>query len=120
MNGNQGVNHILGLQVKNARKKTGYTREQLAEHIGVSTRFLADVEGGKVGVSLGTLVKLCHSLHTSADFLLGISSLSEQQQGYLELEKKVQQIPAEYLLPFSKIADAYLEAVCDVNEMQNS
>ena len=23
MNGNQGVNHILGLQVKNARKKTG-------------------------------------------------------------------------------------------------
>lgn len=50
------------------------TREKLAEKIDVSPRFLADVESGKVGVSLLTLKNLCIALSTSADYLLGLKS----------------------------------------------
>ena len=116
MGANQGVNGILGQRVKELRRQLGCTREQLAEQIGVSTRFLADVESGKVGVSLGTLTKLCRALYTSADYLLGMAQLNQEQRDYMEVQRRVQQIPAEYLAPFLKITDAYLQALCKKGE----
>ena len=48
------VNIILGERIRLGRKANNLTREKLAELIDVSPRFLAEVESGKVGVSLQT------------------------------------------------------------------
>lgn len=74
------VNVVLGAKVNALRKSANITRERLAEMIDVSPRFLADVEGGKVGVSLETLKKLCAALSTSADDLLGIAEAEDRLQ----------------------------------------
>ena len=54
----------MGLKIAYYRKKAGYTQEVLAEKIGISLNFLAQVEGpGTVrGVSLETLFKIADVL----------------------------------------------------------
>ena len=67
------INVILGERILTMRKKLGITREKLAEKVDISSRFLADVEGGKVGVSLQTLKNISMALSVSTDYLLGIN-----------------------------------------------
>lgn len=57
----------LGLKIAYFRKKAGYTQEVLAEKIGKSVNFLAQVEGTGTtrGVSLETLFKIADTLNVS-------------------------------------------------------
>ncbi|MGN0824179.1 MAG: helix-turn-helix domain-containing protein [Candidatus Coproplasma sp.] len=77
------VNVTLGERVKLVRNANKLTREKLAELIDVSPRFLAEVESGKVGVSLQTLKNLCSALSTTSDYLLGLDN--ENKISQLEL-----------------------------------
>lgn len=77
------VNIILGERVRLGRKENHITREKLAELIDVSPRFLAEVESGKVGVSLQTLKNISIALSTSTDYLLGLDN--ENQLSLLEI-----------------------------------
>lgn len=67
------INIILGERIRETRKQKRLTREELAERIDVSVRFLADVEGGVTGVSLTTLKDLSTCLGVSCDYLLGLN-----------------------------------------------
>lgn len=57
----------LGLKIAYFRKKAGYTQEVLAEKIGKSVNFLAQVDGTGTtrGVSLETLFKIADTLNVS-------------------------------------------------------
>lgn len=57
----------LGLKIAYYRKKQGYTQDVLAEKVGISTNFLAQVEGtgSTRGISLETLFKLAEALNVS-------------------------------------------------------
>ncbi len=84
------INIVLGERVKLKRKANNITREKLAELIDVSPRFLAEVESGKVGVSLQTLKNLCMTLLVSSDYLLGLNNgnnLSQLELLYSQLAK---------------------------------
>lgn len=63
---------ILGLKIAYYRKKEGYTQETFAEKIGISTNFLAQVEGTGTtkGVSLETLFKIADALKIPPSKLL--------------------------------------------------
>lgn len=111
MNTNKEINEVLGNKIKNLRKSKRITREQLAERVDVSTRFLADVEAGKAGVSLSTLKKLCSVLGTTADYLLGISEYSDAQQQYIEIDNKIKNIDKEQLGNLNRIIDAFCDAI---------
>lgn len=69
----KNVNITLGERIRLARGINKITREKLAELIDVSPRFLAEVEAGKVGVSLQTLKNISLVLSTSSDYLLGLN-----------------------------------------------
>lgn len=111
MNTNKELNEVLGNNIKNLRKEQKITREKLAERLDVSTRFLADVESGKAGVSLSTLKKLCSVLGTTADYLLGISEYSDAQRQYIEIDNKIKQINTEQLKNLNIIIDAFCDAI---------
>ena len=84
------VNIILGERIRLGRKANNLTREKLAELIDVSPRFLAEVESGKVGVSLQTLKNISIALSTSTDYLLGLddeSKLNQLETIYNQLTK---------------------------------
>lgn len=89
------INAVLGENTKQFRNKKHMTREQLAEKIDVSPRFLADLEAGKTGVSLSTLKSLCLALDVTADSLLGLSA-SPADERRLSLQKKVLSVDEKY------------------------
>lgn len=64
------LNRRIGERCRYAREASGYTQEQLAELIGVSTQFLSDAERGVTGMSVSTIIRLCDVLSVSTDFLL--------------------------------------------------
>ena len=60
----------MGLRIRRAREQKHWTREQLAEKLELSVTAVADLERGKSGTRLETLVKLCALLGLSADYVL--------------------------------------------------
>lgn len=109
MSKNSQIHAVLGENVKTLRIQQGLTREMLSEMLDVSSRFLADVESGKVGVSLTTLKKLCLTLGISADHLLGLSE--EDDDDRREINTRIMQIPNEYLPQFKQIVSAFSQTV---------
>lgn len=61
---------LLGDQIRLARKQKGYTLEQLAEQLDVSTTFIGQIERARGIPSLETFVKIANALEISADRLL--------------------------------------------------
>lgn len=66
----KSVTDDIGIRVREYREKLGYTREQFAEKLDISVTFAADIELGKKGMSLDTLIKMCELLSVSADYLI--------------------------------------------------
>lgn len=60
----------MGERVRESRKKMGYTREQFAEKLDISAIFAAEIELGKKGMSIDTLIKICELLSVSADYII--------------------------------------------------
>lgn len=66
---NQDILNILGLQVKKARRKQGYTQEFVAESIGVSIDLLRNIENGRNIGSIPTIINICNFLKVSPNNL---------------------------------------------------
>lgn len=69
----------VGQRIRKQRNALDISREQMAEHIGRVPRFCGDIERGKVGMSIETMLAICNLLKLSPNELLldqeaGISS----------------------------------------------
>ena len=60
----------MGKRVRERREMLGYTREKFAEKLDISVTFAADIELGKKGMSLDTLIKICELFSVSADYII--------------------------------------------------
>lgn len=108
---NADINITLGKRLKNIRMQKHITREMLAEKIDVSSRFLADVEAGKVGLSLSTLKNICNYLGVSSDYLLDLSqNIAEYSEKY-ELLNRISRIDEKYVTYLNRIVTAFTEAI---------
>lgn len=115
------INKILGERVKECRKSKGYTRENFSEIISVSTRFLADVEGGKVGVSISTLKSIATALNVSADFLIGISPEENKEELLRKgIIAKINMIDSSYLKDVDTVLDCLINTARNENPIINS
>lgn len=56
----------MGQRIRSAREAKGWTREQLAEKIGLSSQFIADLELGNSGIRLDRFAALCQLLNINA------------------------------------------------------
>lgn len=61
---------IIGTNLLRIRTERQYTREQLAEKVGLSVTFYANLESGKKMMSVVTLRKLADELGVTTDSLL--------------------------------------------------
>lgn len=60
----------MNLRIRECREEAGYSREKFAELLGVSVPYLSELERGKTGCSIKTLMAICKILGVSADYLL--------------------------------------------------
>lgn len=105
--------HEMGNRIRKQRELLGYTREQLAEKLDVSTKFCSDIELGVKGVSIQTLAKLTDLLNLSADYIL----FGECTQGNsMELEMLSlfgQKCPKKYRNNLITIVNAFVNSVSE-------
>ena len=60
----------LGERILKLRKANNLTRDQLANKAGLSAKFLYEVEKGKKGLSVESLIKIAEVLSCSCDEIL--------------------------------------------------
>lgn len=104
------VNVILGQRLRKVREEQGYTREQLAELLDLSPRFLADVELGKSGLSITSLRTACARLHVSADFLLGLQD-EEVYSPKIGAFYQIQGMDDRYIEPVRRVLAAMEDCI---------
>ena len=66
----KNINLEIGERVRFVRTSRGFSREELAEILDISTLFLGYIECGQRGMSIATLQNMCNTLNVSADYLL--------------------------------------------------
>ncbi len=95
--------HIeMGIRIAQRRKTVGFTQEQLAEQMNVSTQTISYIETGRNAIRPENLAKLCEALQVSSDYILfGRSSSVEANR----IAKKINSLPAKKLDAIEAIID---------------
>ncbi len=100
---------VIGKRVRKQREYLGLTREEFAEKVDISWRFLAEIENGTKGMSADTLYKICTAFDISADhLLLGRENLPSAKTPCMELLSRVPPSCTSYL---EDILRAYLRTI---------
>lgn len=66
----QSIYIEAGKRIRKLREIRGVSREEFAERIGISSKFLYEIETGKKGFSAQTLSLVAEGLDTSCDYIL--------------------------------------------------
>ena len=56
------LKEMIGSRIREIRNKKGITQDQLAERVGISSKYLSSIERGKENPTLSTILKLARSL----------------------------------------------------------
>lgn len=80
-------------RIRSAREAKGYTRERFAEKLDVSVSYLAELERGRTGISVKTLIKVCNILGLSADYIL----FGTERSSDMERLEAIHRIDEKYL-----------------------
>ena len=80
-------------RIRKAREEAGYTREKFSEMLDVSVSYMAELERGRTGLSLKTLIKICNILGLSADYVL----FGVERDEDMEFLDKIHRIDKKYL-----------------------
>ena len=89
------IRDILSKNIKQQRKKLGFTLEKLSELTGLAVQTINDIEGGRRWVSDKTITKLSTALHIESYQLLIADYFSQNRkkdsptQQLLELKKNI-------------------------------
>lgn len=60
----------IGVRIAARRKELNLTQEQVAERMNVSIQMISNIERGNKAIKIDNLVRLCHVLKTSTDYIL--------------------------------------------------
>lgn len=106
----------IGSRIRARRDLLGISREQLAKEIGITSKFLGDIECGDKGISMKTLYKLMQYLGVSADYIMvgDETNLSTQEQRRLLSENILGSLSVcsvEQLGCMEQIARLYVEGI---------
>lgn len=106
----------MGRRIRSQREFLNMTREELAGLIGVSSKFIADVEYGEKGVSIRKLYLLSQVLDISADYILAgkknDSSEAEEKRRLKEnILEPLNKCNADQLKCMEQIAKFYVEGL---------
>ena len=58
----EAVNELLGKRIRALRKQKGLSQEQLAERVGMSSKYLGEIERGQVNCSVDIVERISKAL----------------------------------------------------------
>lgn len=108
---------MMGRRIRTQREAIHMTRNQLAAKLGVSGKFIADIEYGDKGMSIQTLYRMTQILNLSADYILaGEHAISGSGDPEIERVKEnimgpLSACSLEQLKCMEQIARYYVEGI---------
>ena len=75
----------VGARIRRQREYMGLTREELAEELGVTPKFCADIELGVKGMSVPTLCRLSRALRLTTDYILWGTDRVERDEPLIQM-----------------------------------
>ena len=61
---------VVGQRIKSARNAKHYTQDYVSSKANIGEKFLSQVECGKAGLSVNSLIEICSILEVSPDYIL--------------------------------------------------
>ena len=106
----------IGARVRERRELLGLSREELASRLGVTAKFVGDVEYGEKGISTKNLYRLKQILGVGADFLMegmeeGVSEDQEKAVLQENIMGSLSICSAKQLGVMEQITQLYVEGI---------
>ena len=100
----------IGYRIRELREMHNYTREEMAEIVEISPKFLYEIESGKKGFSSEILCKIARKFTVSCDFIM----YGEEQS--LKISEKMycilKQVETKQIIKIQSILKLLIE-ICD-------
>ena len=102
----------FGEDVRAGREVQGMTRKVLAEKVGVSTRYLANIELGLIVPSVPVILQLIRICHLPVERYFNPDLIQENSEVRRRVRHKMQLCPEKYL----PIVEATLDGAINMKE----
>ena len=102
----------FGEDVRAGRKAQGMTRRALAEEVGVSTRYLTNIELGLIIPSVPVILQLIRICHLPVERYFNPNLIQENSEIRRRVRHKTQLCPEKYL----PIVEAALDGAINMKE----
>ena len=105
------MNTLLGQRIREQRKEKGWTIEQFAERVDLSTNYVGDLERGVKIPKLETFIRIVEVLDVSADVLIRDSVASASHVADDELCRKLSRLTPGQKKAAIDILNAYTDNI---------
>ena len=99
----------LGMKLREARNKAGFTQEQLAEKADIGVMYLGEIERGVKMPSMKIFIKLIEALDISADYILRNELPSWKEYVLDEITEKLASLTPKQRKAAVDILDAFIK-----------
>lgn len=99
----------LGMKLREARNKAGFTQEQLAEKADIGVMYLGEIERGVKMPSMKIFIKLIEALDISADYILRNELPSGKEYVLDEITEKLASLTPKQRKAAVDILDAFIK-----------
>ena len=82
------TNKEIGDRIREAREVRNLTRDELAYAVGVSSKFMYEIETGRKGFSARKLIRISQALSVSCEFIMLGTGLDLQRKNLAEILSK--------------------------------
>lgn len=94
---------LLGIRIKELRKKKGFTQDRLSEIVGIDSKHLSRIECGSNFPSLELLNKISATLEVEPNVLFTTTHLKDKKTLIKEIDAILEKEPLESIRSFYKI-----------------
>ena len=99
----------LGMRLREARNKAGFTQEQLAEKADIGVMYLGEIERGVKMPSMKIVITLSEALDISADYILRNELPSGKEYVLDEITEKLAVLTPKQRKAAVDILDAFIK-----------
>ncbi len=103
------VNDLLGLRIRELRRRAGLTQEQLAELLGIDQKHMSRIELGKSYPSLDRLERIANTVNIPLSDLFKFGHLKSESDIRKQVAEMVAQLGEKDLKRLYRILEALLE-----------
>lgn len=101
----------VGKRIQDARKKIGMTQYELSQHLGLTAKYISNIECGSKLPQLETFLAIANALKTDANTLLYDELEVADQMSSSVLWEKISELPPEKRATILQVLELLVDGV---------